>query len=124
MADLGTDIGGVMDLGPSLAPVSGRRALIEAVARRLVTPRGALWYDPAYGYDLRQFLNGIASSPSQIVAGVTEQAEADERVVGAQASATFIGNTLVVKVALLDSSGPFTFTINVGQVTVELLTQG
>jgi hypothetical protein len=113
-----------MDLGPSLGAVSGRRALIEAVARRLVTPRGALWYDPAYGYDLRQFLNGIASSPSQIVAGVTEQAEADERVIGSQASATFVGNTLTVKVALLDSSGPFTFTLNVSQVTVELLTQG
>jgi hypothetical protein len=124
MADLGTDIGGVMDLDPSLAPVSGRRALIEAVARRLVTPRGALWYDASYGYDLRQFLNGIAAAPSQIVAGVVEQAEADERVVGAQASATFINNTLVVKLALLDGSGPFAFTLKVSQVTVELLTQG
>lgn len=36
--------------------VRAERALAEAFARRLTTPRGALWYAPAYGTDLRQFV--------------------------------------------------------------------
>jgi hypothetical protein len=124
LADLGTDISGVMDVSPSLAESSGRRALIEAVARRLITPRGSLWYDPAYGFDLRQFLSGLTVNASQISSGVTEQAEQDERVSAAQASVTFSGNRLIVKLAILDSSGPFSFTLAVSKVTVELLTQG
>jgi hypothetical protein len=124
MADLGTDISGVMDLTPSLTEVSGRTALIQAVARRLVTPRGALWYAPAYGFDLRQFLSGITINPSQIASGIVDQAEQDERVAGAQASVTFSGDRLVAKVALLDGGGPFVFTLAVSKVTVELLTQG
>lgn len=113
-----------MDLTPSLTEVSGRTALIQAVARRLVTPRGALWYAPAYGFDLRQFLSGITVNPSQIASGIVDQAEQDERVAGAQAAVTFSGDRLIAKVALLDGGGPFVFTLAVSKVTVELLTQG
>jgi phage baseplate assembly protein W len=30
--------------------------LIDALRRRLETPRGALFYDPDYGFDLRQYV--------------------------------------------------------------------
>jgi phage baseplate assembly protein W len=58
MADLGTDLGCVSDLTSTMSLVSGRRALGEACARRLQTPRGRLIKHPNYGYDLTGELNG------------------------------------------------------------------
>lgn len=124
MADLGTDIAGVTDVTPSLATVSGRRNLIQAIARRLITPRGGLFYDETYGYDVRQFLSGIVRSTSVIAAGIVEQAEQDERVDQADADVTFSGDQLVIKVSISDGFGPFSFVLAISKVTVELLTQG
>ena len=127
MADLGLDLAGVDDISPNLATVSGRRALIQAIARRLITPRGGLFYDPDYGFDLRQFLSGITASPGAIASGAAAEAEKDERVDQASAVVAFSGNALMVKLAIADGAdgaGPFTFTIAVSKVSVELLTQG
>lgn len=124
MADLGTDISCVSDVTSSLQTVSGRRCLIEAIARRLITPRGGLFYDASYGFDLRQYLSGITSAPSAIAAGVVEQAEQDERVDQATAEVSFIGDRLLVKLTISDNGGPFAFVLSVSSVTVEILKQG
>lgn len=124
MDDLGIDLSGVDDLTPSLKTTSGRRGLIEAIARRMITPRGGLFYDESYGYDLRQFLNGITAAPGAISSNVVAEAEKDERVEQASAVATFIGDRLNVKIAIADGGGPFTFVLSVSKVTVEILTQG
>lgn len=121
MADLGSDFSGASDISPALTVTSGRRGLIEAIARRFITPRGALFYDDSYGFDLRQFLNGVAAAPGQIAAGCVDEAEKDERVEQASAEATFIGNTLTVKLGIADANGPFSFVLKVSQVTVEIL---
>lgn len=121
MASLGTDISGVSDLTPSLEVVSGRRALIEAIARRLITPRGGLFYDQGYGYDVRQYLSGITASPSAIAAGIVAECEKDERVDQASAAVSFIGTSLVANIAIADGGGPFSFVLSVSQVTVEIL---
>lgn len=42
--------------GP-VAPITCHRALAEALARRLTTPRVAL-AEPSYGFDLRHFVGG------------------------------------------------------------------
>lgn len=121
MADLGSDFSGVSDITPTLAVVSGRRCLIEAIAHRLITPRGSLWYDPDYGYDLRQYLSGITVAAGSIAASVAAEAEKDERVEQASAVVTFSGSVLDVKLAIADGAGPFTFVLRISQVTVEIL---
>lgn len=121
MADYGTDFAGVMDITPSLREASGPRCVIENVACRLITPRGSLWYDPAYGFDLRQFLSGHVQDTGQIAAGVVEQAEQDERVDQAEASVTFVGGALTVAVSLVLSEGSFEFTATVDKMSGQLL---
>lgn len=124
MADLGTDIAGVTDVTPALTVVSGRSNLIQAIARRLITPRGGLFYDQSYGYDVRQFLSGNVTSTAAIASGVEEQAEQDERVDQARATVSFIGDALTITLAIADGAGPFSFVLNITQTTVEILNQG
>ena len=52
---LGIDIStpGAMDLDPYFALASEGEQLVQALARRIVTPTGALRDDPSYGYDVR-----------------------------------------------------------------------
>lgn len=121
MADYGTDFAGVMDISPSLREASGPRTVIENIACRLITPRGSLWYAPAYGFDLRQFLSGHVQDPGLIAAGVVEQAEQDERVAHAEADVSFVNGSLTVDVSLVLSDGTFEFTATVDQLTGRLL---
>lgn len=124
MADYGTDISGVGDITPSLSESEGRRALIECVARRFITPRGALFYDNAYGFDLRQYLSGIVPSAGEISAGVLEQAEADERVLSADVDVQLVGDNLSVRVSINDGGGPFDLVLAVDRVTSAILLDG
>lgn len=121
MADYGSDFAGVMDLPPTLREVEGPRCVIENIANRLISPRGCLWYDPAYGFDLRQFLSGHLKDVGQIAAGVVEQAEADERVDSADARVAFIDDKLTVNVSLVLSEGTFEFTATVDKITGQML---
>lgn len=127
MADLGLDLAGVDDITPSLAPATGRTALMQSIARRLITPRGAraIYGDADYGYDVRQHLSAAIVSPSQIAASVEAEAEKDERVApGAQARIGFASGVLSVQLLISDDEGPFAFTLNVNAVTAQLLLQG
>lgn len=121
MADLGIDFACVGDISPALTVTSGRRALIESIARRLITPRSGLFYAPSYGFDTRQFLNGITAAPSAIAAGVIAEAEKDERVDQANAVVTFVGETLNIRLEIADGFGPFAFVLSISKVTVEIL---
>jgi hypothetical protein len=121
MSDYGTDFAGVMDIGPTLREVSGPRCVAENVACRLVSPRGCLWYAPAYGFDVRQFLSGHLKDTGSIAAGVVEQAEQDERVDSADARVTFIGENLSIHLSLLLSEGTFEFTLTVDKVSGRIL---
>lgn len=121
MADLGIDFACVGDVSAALTVTSGRRGLIESIARRLITPRGGLFYDPDYGFDTRQFLSGITVAPSAIAAGVIAECEKDERIDQANAKVTFVGSTLNIRVEIADGAGPFTFVLSVSRVTVEIL---
>lgn len=121
MADLGIDFACIGDISPALTAVAGRTALIQAIARRFITPRGGLFYARDYGFDTRQFLSGVTSSPSVIAAGVVAEAEKDERVDQANAVVTFIGERLNIRLEIADGFGPFTFVLSVSKVTVEIL---
>ncbi len=122
MADLGIDIGGVLDIDGNLSLVEGRLGLAQSISRRLSTPRGGLFYDLEYGFDLRVFLN-TPVRPDEVRRGVENECLKDERVDDARAEVAFneAASTLTVRITITDGDGPFVFTISVSAVTTELL---
>ena len=124
--DLGTDLSTPdgADLDPLGGTVSGRRAVGQAIARRLVTPRGGLLDDPSYGYDLRQLV-GEALRPGDLAtvqAEVADQCRADERVDDAAVTVTQSGAAVRVEIILaLEAVGPLRLVLSVSAVTSEIL---
>lgn len=122
---LGSDISTFPDLDVAFALMQGRRVLQEAVARRYITPKGALWKHPTYGCDLRRYLNRPMTT--QLLAQVKQETEAEaeqeERVLACQNFVTFDDDskTLVIRVGLTDSDGPFTFTAGFNALGLTLL---
>ena len=96
----------------------------QAIARRLVTPRGGLLDDPSYGYDLRQLV-GEALRPGDLAtvqAEVADQCRADERVDDAAVTVTQSGAAVRVEIILaLESTGPLRLVLAVSAVTSEIL---
>jgi hypothetical protein len=129
MADFGTDFAvtfgptGVPDIDPSFRLVSGRALLIQAIALRLTTPE--LFYDPAYGQDLRGWLGeGVTTATlARLRAAVAAEALKDERVRRASATATYsdAARTLRVVLALEDAAGPFELVLAVSQAAGVLI---
>mgnify|MGYP003424112033 FL=1 len=123
--DFGVDIAtpDAADIDPYFSTVTGWRGLGQALARRLVTPRGSLIDDDAYGYDLRSRLNDTftASDLAQLGAVVRRELEADERVESAMAAVTFARGTLTVRAAVQTADGPFRLVLAVSSVTTEIL---
>lgn len=123
--DLGTDIAtpDALDLDPYFTPVSGWRALGQALARRLTTPRGSLLDDPSYGYDLRSRLNDSLTPGDLGALGavVKRELEADERVETATPTITFVAGALRVAARITTAAGPFRLVLAVGAVTAEIL---
>lgn len=123
--DYGADIGAVPDLDPMLPTVTGRAVLREALVRRLSTPRGALFYEPDYGYDLRALLSeGITGSDLFAIAhAVGAEVRKDERVLGASVVPRLSadGSRLALTLWITDAAGPFELVLVVSAVTVEVL---
>jgi phage baseplate assembly protein W len=125
VTDFGVDLSCVSDIEPSFDLVRGRTALAQALARRLGTPRGGLFYDPTYGYDLRAHLNAAIGplDTFAIGAAVETECERDERVQRTTATVSFNAQTERLRVALVveDADGPFPLVLEVSAVTVEIL---
>lgn len=119
----GTDLTAYHDL--RLMVHSGLANLAEAIIRRLITPRGRLFYDPEYGFDVRSYLNEAARPDVlyEIERRVEEQCELDPRIAAATASATFDAQArtlrLSVDLELSDSRSPQIVPAN--RVTLEVL---
>lgn len=122
----GTDVSTFPDLDPRLQAISGQRAVAEAVARRWLTPLGALVYDPTYGEDIRALLNAPVDQPRirAIAAALAAQAEADERVQSAEVTITSSGPpgglVLAVKGRLISANGPFVLVLTISQLNANL----
>lgn len=126
MTDLGTDLSCVDDLDEMFSLVSGRTALIQAIARRLITRRGALGdEDPNYGLDLIEWIGESVGALElfELRRGVEDQCLQDERVLSATATLTFTEapERVLVELRLEDDSGPFTLVVSIDEVTVEFL---
>ncbi|WP_407540458.1 hypothetical protein Q0M94_03405 [Deinococcus radiomollis] len=122
MTDFGTDFSALPRL--TFAQKKGLANLGEAIARRLMTPRGGLFYDPTYGLDLRRYLNAVNDEATRFEIEILSaaQCELDERV--ARADVTVL--TLDLRSAEIDVSlttllGPFRLILAISQVRVEVL---
>jgi len=117
---------GVVDLDPAMRLASGRLALAQAIARRVTTRAGLLARigdDPAWGLDVRDYLGADTDDRTAFVIAAEVQAEVmlDERVRGADVSATLAAGVITLTILLADSAGPFRFVLAVSAVTVEIL---
>lgn len=123
--DLGTDLDLTTDLGLRWNLVTGNKNLGRALARRLSTPRGALPWDPNYGFDLRDSLNaGLTQTQlSQLRGAVSSECEKDERVLRCDADVSYNARTssLTVGLTITTATGPFSLILLVTAVTVDLL---
>jgi phage baseplate assembly protein W len=123
---LGTDISALPDLDPTFAVRTDRSVLVEALARRLQTPRGTLFYDEEYGYDVRELLNAALDEDAALraQADIAAECEKDERVLSATPAFTFGPKTgdLLVSVSAVDAEGPFELVLRVSAVSVDILT--
>lgn len=124
MSEFGTDISAVEDLGAKFRLKSGKANYVEAIARRLSTPRGGLFYAPGYGYDVREFLNETDSSEARFSLEVNAAAECenDPRTLAAEAEVLEVSRSnFKLKLGLVTAEGPFVLILKVDQLTVEVL---
>jgi phage baseplate assembly protein W len=121
----GVDIDCILDVGRSLALAKGLRNLGNALARRLVTPRGGLFYDANYGLDVRAFVNAgfTAQQLAQVQADIAAEVSKDPRIENPQV--TVVSNvqtgSMAITIVCELAEGPFQFLLAVTALTVELL---
>src|SRR5690606_22758400 len=100
------DIDCVSDIKPHMPVVSGRLGLVQALARRLQTPRGKVPWWPDYGLDVQAFLLS-KTRPSVIAAQVQAECLKDERVESVRVDLQIAGNDARLTVEVTDAAGPF-----------------
>lgn len=126
--DFGKDISTFPDLDRAMRLRSGRVVLAEALARRLETPRGGLFYDADYGLDVRAMLNdamtenGLAAIEDAILSEILK----DDRVENAEVAATFSmeEESLSVRIEVLAGEEPFPLVLKIDDVSAKILTVG
>ena len=126
--DYGTDVYCNGDLRPNMPEVSGRTLLIYDLRNRLETAPGTLSWDPLgadYGYDLRALVASKQRSLTGITGRIAAEVMKDERVDSASCSASWESETQIrVGIEIDDGDGPFSMTLLVSSLTVDLLTKG
>ena len=122
----GSDLAGVEDLDFALTFLEGdaaeKRALVQAVTRRYLGPRGSLFYARSYGWDLRTLL--ADTLPAAVAeSAIAAEARKDERIRTATATVTDDGDgtrNVTIDVTPVDS-GPFRLTFSLTAEGIALL---
>lgn len=125
MATYGSDFAGVMDIDAFWSfETDELRAFQQAIARRLICPPGALWYAPTYGYDLRALVAEVVDTDAAARA-IDAEVRKDERVsISSTTAAQLNSGELIISIAVTPVNpdfSPFSLTLKVTSVTVELL---
>lgn len=129
MTDYGTDISTYAatrdgpDLDARLGTISGAAVVVQAIARRLTTPRGFFDDDPDYGLDVRGWLGGSFTQEyaSSLRFLVESECEKDDRVAGAQANVSLLNSRLSIAITLtLESGETARFTLSVGEIAADI----
>ena len=124
-ADFGEDVHTFPTLDPTFAYFSGIPVVVEALARRLITNRGSIPFAPDFGLNLRNYLSldMLQRDLDNIKAAVELECLKDERVESVTATTQFNQSTEMLSVSIVGiaGAGPFSLTLNVTALTVELL---
>jgi phage baseplate assembly protein W len=118
----GVDITALPDL--AFQTITGPENLVQAIARRLVTPRGGLFYDDQYGFDVRAYLNETLTDDVRFSLETlcAAECEKDERVESAEVTLQTVNlNSLRLEVSLETTGGPVRFILPVNAVSAEVL---
>lgn len=103
---------------------TGRRCLANALGRRLITPRGGLFYDPDYGLDVRSYLHAAMSNAkiAELANDIEAECRKDPRVQDIAATVTFDAGAraLTLQLVITDATGPFTDVLSIGDVVKRL----
>jgi len=136
MANYGTDIStfaapsNAVGLDPLMPLISGSRVVLEAVARRYMTPRGSLPQGPArnvseYGYDLMSLVAKRMTQVAILRAKADIEAEAEKEAGVLKATLVeFLetsSNVYRVRITIELATGPFPLVLSVSAVTVAIL---
>jgi hypothetical protein len=121
--DFGHDLSCTTDLTSDMAEVDGTLQLGQALARRIITPRGGLIDDPNYGYDVRGFLNDDVTSRTlaEVQAKMDAEFLKDERVLQSSTTLSFTSGVLTTTTIIQTANGPFTLVLAISDVTVAIL---
>ncbi len=125
MTEYGLDLSAVHDLDATLREVSETQLMLEAIARRITTPRGSAIDAPDDGIDVRDFLSASLSREYLASIQMIVRAEIlkEERVLEAIVLVTFsqAAKALSIRIQGYGADGPFRLTIAVSAATIELL---
>ena len=123
----GVDLSCIRDVTPDLAEVdpTSPAAVGQGALRRLLTPRGGVVDDQAYGLDLRAYTShGVTNDELRgLAAQVRAEAMKDDRVSEADATIAYAAGKLDVTLmlTLVDSSETFTLIFFVTPDGIELI---
>jgi len=123
----GADTGCLDDLPLISTEVTDPGTLIgQRLARRLQTANGALAFindDPDGGLDVRQYVNARVTPNfrAQMEREIQAECLKDEEVQSCTVVANFEQGVLTVTVSFTAASGPFRLTLNVRDLTVDVL---
>lgn len=145
MTDFGRDLSCTTDLTPSMAEVEGLEAYRQHQLRMLQTPRGQLYRYPRRGFDLRHQIARVQGDTDRVRRGIEQELLQDERARDARADVVFtesakdvperfkdladellrsglsLDGALLAQVTTFTAVGPFSLTLGVSGVTLQLL---
>jgi len=116
MPDFGTDLSSSPGLDGRI--ISGLDLLTESIARRIRTPKGALFYDLSYGCSLYDYMGEANRDGGAELCAVLEiEIEEDERVLNATVTPLEVTlKSIQLRADLDTAAGPFTLVISTDQV--------
>jgi hypothetical protein len=126
-SDISTFRGGVVGLDPMWTVIEGERAVIEASARRLMTPQGSLPHAPDAGLDLTQKI-GTRLTPvtvARLRADIRAELLKDERVlevtVGDLTQTAAFSWSVRISLTLATGTFSLVFKVTPESVTADIL---
>lgn len=119
------DAHGNVDITPGGLESTGRQVLAERLVRRVTTPRGSVEDVPNECFDIRDWLSKEfnAQTMSQLRATVRQEMLNDVGVIDCSVQVAFdnAAKKLTVRISVRSSEGNFVLTVNISQLTLDLL---
>lgn len=103
-------------MGLTTQRITGARCCLEWVARRWLTPTGALFWAPSAGRDVRQLENADGVDLSELQAGLAHEARQVSHVLDAAVAVTVSGEQVTIRGDItLDDLNTYPLAVSIGQ---------